>query len=171
MNINQRIRVLRKSLKMNQRDFGQQIGGMGQAGVSWLEQDGHTITDANIKLICNTFGVSERWLRDGSGDMHAQTRDDYVREFAERCGLGDTFVRIMNSFLSIDEADRAAAYRVITKVAADLMDGTADAEAARTASIDAKVAAYRAELIAEQEKSSSSSTPADAPADESEKRA
>lgn len=170
MNINQRIKELRKALGLNQKEFGARIG-MGQAGVSKLEQDGGTVIDQNIRLICTTFGVSERWLREGTGDMLAQTRDDYVREFAERCGLGDTFVRIMNSFLSIDEADRAAAYRVIAKVAADLMDGTADAEAARTASIDAKVAAYRAELIAEQEKSSSSSTQSAATADESEKRA
>lgn len=170
MTINQRIRELRKSLGLNQSEFGARIG-LKQSAASKMEQDGSAVVDQNIRLICNTFGVSERWLREGTGDMHAQTRDDYVRESAERCGLGDTFVRIMNSFLSIDEADRAAAYRVITKFAADLMDGTADAEAARTASIDAKVAAYRAELIAEQKKSSSSSTPADAPADESEKRA
>lgn len=170
MTINQRIKIFRKSLHLSQEEFGKRIG-LKKSAASWIEKEGSTITDANIRLICTTFGVSERWLREGAGDMHAQTRDDYVREFAERCGLGDTFVRIMNSFLSIDEADRAAAYRVIAKVAADLMDGTADAEAARTASIDAKVAAYRAELIAEQEKSSSSSTQSAATADESEKRA
>lgn len=156
MNINQRIRALRKSLKLNQKDFGQRIGGMGQAGVSWLEQDGHTITDANIRLICTTFGVSERWLREGAGDMLAQTRDDYVRAFAERCHLGETFIQVMKNFLALSEEDRATMFRLIQQVAAGLPAPALTKE--DEDEIDRKTANFRAELIAEKKASSSSST-------------
>ena len=39
MNINQRLKMLRKEMGLNQKDFGAKIG-LGQGAVSWIEKDG-----------------------------------------------------------------------------------------------------------------------------------
>ena len=49
MNINQRVRFLRKEiLKLNQSDFAAGLG-ISQTGVSSIEKDGATITDRVVK--------------------------------------------------------------------------------------------------------------------------
>lgn len=156
MSINQRIRILRKELGLSQGDFGKRIG-LKQGAVSKIEQEGSTVIDQNIRLICTTFGVSERWLREGTGDMLAQTRDDYVRAFAERCHLGETFIQVMKNFLALSEEDRATMFRLIQQVAAGLPAPTLSKED----EIEREVERYRQELLAEQRGNSSTSTPSD----------
>ena len=156
MTINQRIKIFRKSLHLSQEEFGKRIG-LKKSAASWIEKEGSTITDANIRLICTTFGVSERWLREGTGDMLAQTRDDYVRAFAERCHLGETFIQVMKNFLALSEEDRATMFRLIQQVAADLPAPAPSKED----EIEREVERYRQELLAEQKGSSSTSTPSD----------
>lgn len=153
--INQRIKEFRKSLHLNQEEFGKRIG-LKNSAVSKMEKDGSTVIDQNIRLICTTFGVSERWLREGAGDMLAQTRDDYVRAFAERCHLGETFIQVMKNFLALSEEDRATMFRLIQQVAAGLPAPALTKE--DEDEIDRKTANFRAELIAEKKASSSSST-------------
>ena len=152
--INQRIKEFRKSLHLNQEEFGKRIG-LKNSAVSKMEKDGSTVIDQNIRLICTTFGVSERWLREGAGDMLAQTRDDYVRAFAERCHLGETFIQVMKNFLALSDEDRATMFRLIQQVAADLPAPAPSKED----EIEREVERYRQELLAEQKGSSSTSTP------------
>lgn len=154
MTINQRIKIFRKSLHLSQEEFGKRIG-LKKSAASWIEKEGSTITDANIRLICTTFGVSERWLREGAGDMLAQTRDDYVRAFAERCHLGETFIQVMKNFLALSEEDRATMFRLIQQVAAGLPAPALSKED----EIEREVERYRQELLAEQRGNSSTSTP------------
>ena len=154
--INQRIKEFRKSLHLNQEEFGKRIG-LKNSAVSKMEKDGSTVIDQNIRLICTTFGVSEHWLREGAGDMLAQTRDDYVRAFAERCHLGETFIQVMKNFLALSEEDRATMFRLIQQVAAGLPAPALSKED----EIEREVERYRQELLAEQKGSSSTSTPSD----------
>jgi transcriptional regulator with XRE-family HTH domain len=63
-----RIRWLRKSLGLTQKDFAEKIQLKGNA-ISMLEQGRCSLTEQNIRLICMAFGVSEEWLRTGAGAM------------------------------------------------------------------------------------------------------
>ncbi len=63
-----RIKELRKSLGLNQADFGEKIG-ISNTAVSKWEKGENTIPDSAIKLICREFHVSETWLRTGAGEM------------------------------------------------------------------------------------------------------
>ena len=65
---NSRIRDLRKSLKLTQKDFAEKLG-MTQAAITFLEQGQTKLTDKQIKPICSIFGASEQWLKTGEGDM------------------------------------------------------------------------------------------------------
>ena len=126
MNINQRIKEVRKNLGYNQKDFGKRIG-MGQAGVSKLEQDGNTVTDQNIRIICDAFNVSERWLRTGEGPQQRETREALLDKLAEQYSLSPDGVDIIRAVLSLSPSEWDAAVGIIrslaTSLAGDHIDG------------------------------------------------
>ncbi len=64
----QRIRTVRKNLKLTQTEFGARIGVKGNT-VTGYETGLRTPSDAIILSICREFNVSEHWLRTGEGDM------------------------------------------------------------------------------------------------------
>ena len=78
--MNERIRTLRKVLKLRQSDFGKQIG-LTQTSLSMIERGTNTPTDKNIRLICSVFNVREEWLRTGNGKMFNDS--PYIKELCE----------------------------------------------------------------------------------------
>lgn len=78
---NERLKLLRKTLKFYQADFAEQIG-LSQTSLSMIEMGRNPLTDKNIKLICSTFNVNERWLRDGEGEMFAAA-SPYAKELEQ----------------------------------------------------------------------------------------
>jgi len=68
MNILDRIRLVRKTLGLNQGEFARRIG-LTQTSLSMIELEKSVLTEKNIKLICATFAVNEDWLRAGNGEM------------------------------------------------------------------------------------------------------
>jgi transcriptional regulator with XRE-family HTH domain len=66
--MNKRLKELRKTLKLNQRDFATKIG-IAQSGYSQIETGENALTEQNIKLICFTYDVNDSWLRSGEGEM------------------------------------------------------------------------------------------------------
>ena len=64
-----RIKELRKSLGLNQTEFGARIG-VGQTAIAGYESGNRGLSDAIIKSIVREFGVNETWLRTGAGEMY-----------------------------------------------------------------------------------------------------
>ena len=92
----QRMKLVRKTLKMNQRDFGKMIG-LTQTSLSMIEVGTNILTEKNIKLICATFNVREEWLREGQGKMFNDS--PYVKEICDV--LGDLTPETQKSLLVI----------------------------------------------------------------------
>ena len=63
----ERIRTLRKTLGLTQKQFAEKIG-VKQNTVAQYEIGRNVPTDMAINLICREFGVNEIWLRTGVGD-------------------------------------------------------------------------------------------------------
>jgi transcriptional regulator with XRE-family HTH domain len=63
-----RILEIRKKLGLNQGEFAKRLG-LSHTTISTTESGKTPLTEANIRLICFTFGVNETWLRNGTGDM------------------------------------------------------------------------------------------------------
>ena len=63
-----RLRAVRKALRLNQKSFAEQIG-LNQNSLSMIEKNRTPVTEKNVKLVCATFNVNEHWLRTGSGEM------------------------------------------------------------------------------------------------------
>lgn len=119
MTVNQRIKKLRKSLGMNQGEFGQKIG-MGQAGISKIEQDGSTVIDQNIRLICQTFHVSEQWLRTGAGPMESDDVSTMLARLQEEMDLTDLEMRLLQTYFSFSAEERQTFLAMAQKFAARL---------------------------------------------------
>ena len=63
-----RIKMLRKSLKLTQTEFAEKLG-ITIRGVQKWESGSVNIKPSSIKLICTTFNVNPSWLETGAGDM------------------------------------------------------------------------------------------------------
>lgn len=64
--MNERIRMIRKDLRMNQTEFGRELG-CSQTAVAKYES-GMVVPDQTLrKLICEKFNVCETWLETGKG--------------------------------------------------------------------------------------------------------
>lgn len=77
--MNGRIRELRKTLELSQKEFAQKIG-LKQNAISYMEKNGATVTEQNIKAICSQFSVNENWFRTGNGKMFLES-EKKQREF------------------------------------------------------------------------------------------
>lgn len=189
MTINQRIREFRKQEGLNQTEFGERIK-LKHGAVSKLEQDGNTVTDQNVHMICETFGVAERWLRTGEGEMRVNDDRLYIRKLAQQYQLPGLHADVIEAWLSLSDSQRDALLGLMRELA----ERTAAASAAREADhigvpanmatvedsstvspiteqssavrpqdvdIEKEVAAYRAELEAQQRGQSPSAGTAD----------
>ena len=63
-----RIKELRKSLGLNQTEFGARLG-ITPSAISGYEIGTRVPSDAIILSICREFGCNETWLRAGEGEM------------------------------------------------------------------------------------------------------
>jgi transcriptional regulator with XRE-family HTH domain len=66
--INQRIAMLRRTLKMTQKEFSGKIFISGSFQAS-IELGKKKVNDRLVRLIVTTYGVCEKWLRTGEGEI------------------------------------------------------------------------------------------------------
>lgn len=68
----ERLKKLRKNLDLTQQAFADKIG-MKQNTIAQYEMGRTTPSDAIVFSICREFGVNERWLRNGEGEMFVKS--------------------------------------------------------------------------------------------------
>ena len=70
-----RLKQLRETLGLNQTKFAKHLC-ITQTAYSMIENGNRSLADKYIKVICSEFAVSERWLREGTGDMFVYFPDE-----------------------------------------------------------------------------------------------
>lgn len=100
--IRERIKQLRKTLKLNQQDFGSTIGLSADA-VYNIEKGRAEPKELMLQLICTTYKVNESWLLHGEGEIfYTPTADEELATFVGEV-LGesdDSFKKQLISALS-----------------------------------------------------------------------
>ena len=114
--INGRIKCVRKDQSLNQQEFGDKIG-LKQGAISKMEQDGNAVIDQNIRLICDTFNVSEKWLRTGEGEMYEETNDVLLKQLATQYKLEGEKLELIRNFLMLDDEQQEAIVRAACVIA------------------------------------------------------
>lgn len=139
---NERVRLLRAELNLTMEEFGAELG-VSRAAISNIENGNRNLTNQMAGAICNKFGVSEDWLKTGSGSMFVRSIADTASRFAAENGLGTIEESLIREYLNLSEHERDIFRKYLKRVVIDIT--AADDEP----TIDQKVAAYRAELEAE----------------------
>jgi transcriptional regulator with XRE-family HTH domain len=68
--IHERLKAVRNSLNLSQRDFCKPIF-LEQSAYARIEQGKTRANDRIIELVCAKYSVSKAYLKDGTGDMWA----------------------------------------------------------------------------------------------------
>lgn len=111
--MNERIKELRKTLKLSQEEFGNRIGITG-SGISKIESGANNVAERTIKAICKEFNVSYMWLTNGEGEMFIDSDDDFL-ERIDRIMMGESDARknIFKALLYASDEDIEAFARIM----------------------------------------------------------
>lgn len=107
MSIGDRIREIRKERSLTQTDFGEKIG-FKQTAIGQFENGTRTVSDRTIILICNAYGVSEEWLRDGIGEMFVQDDNFLLSSLSQQYGLDNLDRKIIETYIRLPDIQRSA---------------------------------------------------------------
>ncbi|MCL1929155.1 MAG: helix-turn-helix domain-containing protein [Treponema sp.] len=105
--VNQRIRKLRKELKLTQNEFSSVIT-ISSGQLACIETEKRVVNDRTIKLICDSFKTNSEWLRTGKGEIFVEDKDNRYNKII---ALYDTLkpkyqefiLDAINSFIKMQE--------------------------------------------------------------------
>ena len=119
----ERIRELRKALKLTLDRFGERVG-VKKSALSQIENGKSGVTDQMIKSICREFDVSETWIRTGEGEMFPPV--DRRTEIARltRQLLNEEEDSFKNRFISMLADLSVEEWEFLDKRAKQLYEGT-----------------------------------------------
>lgn len=102
--MNERIKYLRKFLRLSQDDFGDKIGIRG-ASVSLIENGKRNVSNQVVTSICREFGINESWLKFGKGEMYSEMSKAEKASKLVGSVLGSTEDEfILNTFIALGQA-------------------------------------------------------------------
>lgn len=113
--IGERIKELRKALKLTQTAFAERIG-IRQNSVAVLESGKNTPSDQTIAFICREFRVSEDWLRTGEGEMFVPTPSTVVDQLCEEYDLDGAARVVLEKFITLPPEEQEVIIEYICSV-------------------------------------------------------
>ena len=117
--MNERLKQLRKALKLNQVDFGAKLSLTGSA-ISRYESGVNAMADNIVLLICREFDVNEEWLRYGTGSMFSQKNTDLIEQLSDKYDLGLYGRQLLETYLELSDSDKRAVERFVAHLTANV---------------------------------------------------
>lgn len=164
MTLGERIKKVRRTLDLTQREFGERIS-IKQNSVAQIEM-GRNTSDQTIVSICREFNINETWLRTGEGDPFVQRskEDELAQVFSAISASDDELIkRIIRAYWKLDSKEKAAVKKLIDGFSSDGSSASPAAPAfapapARTIEEEARAEAkeYYYQLLAEKERAARS---------------
>lgn len=103
--MNERIKLLRKTLGLNQKDFGDKLG-ITDASVSRIEKGERNPSEQTIKSICREFNVNYAWLLEGKGEMFSALPETLLDEVAEEYELDELDKLLVKKYMQLPHEKR-----------------------------------------------------------------
>ena len=108
MSIGNRLKQIRKALKMNQTDFGSRIN-LSQTTIGQYEKETRPITERVISQLVAEYNINEEYLRHGNGAMFCHQPTDLVTELAAKLQLTSREQQLLLAY-STFPADRRESF-------------------------------------------------------------
>lgn len=104
--MNERIKILRKSLGMTQDDFGKKLG-LARNSIANYEIGRRIPTNAVITSICREFNINENWLRYGQEPMN-NPMEDRLSTYMAQIAIGeDDFIKdLIEVYMELDQTSK-----------------------------------------------------------------
>ena len=129
--MNARIKAIRKTVGLNQTEFGARIG-VKQTTIAGYETGASTPMDAVISSICREFNVDEHWLRTGEGDMFDQSYEQAeTARMIESISDSPAMRSLLATWAQLSDENKAVFERFAADYVDDYMRRKAEAETAR----------------------------------------
>lgn len=116
MESGEKLKRIRNYLKLNQEEFGRQLG-ITKSSVSRMENGTINLTDQMAKLISKTFNVDYFWLTEGKGEMFVKLPSSMLDSLADRYKLSDKGKIILKAYMEAPEEQQTAIEAFLTDIA------------------------------------------------------
>ena len=120
--INARVKAVRKAKRLKQAEFGAAIG-LKQVAISIMEQEGRTVTEQNIAMICQKFHVRREWLETGEGEMFNVGETGIFAEFAKEYQLSLPEQQLTRYLVHLSHAEREQILSLLEHMTQALQEG------------------------------------------------
>lgn len=119
INLNNRIKLLRKTLGLTQEIFAQKIG-ITKSSVSLLESGQNKASSQTIYILCKEFNVNEEWLRNGTGEMFNDEDKELEYYLGQISADSDEFKRsLIKNICKLSPEEWETLKRVVTETCID----------------------------------------------------
>ena len=120
-----RVRKLRKTLDLTQKEFGSRIGIKGNT-VAQYELGRSNPVDSVVSLIIREYNVSEEWLRNGEGEMFRPTPSSALEQLAKDYNLSNAASKIIEKFVTLKPEKRKELLDLFLEIAKVLEESDID---------------------------------------------
>ena len=133
MEMQDRIKAIRKHVNMTQAEFATSLGLGPYSAAAWEKKDAQIPTESMQLLICKTFGIDLHWLKTGEGEMFAgKSADEIAIENALRDVGGSTALRaFLSAWSRLNDANRAVLDKFVDDYVAEYQSRAAAESVAR----------------------------------------
>lgn len=150
--MNERIKELRKLLKISQDSFSSKIN-ISRSHYALIEGGSKNLTDRVISDVCREFNVNEEWLRNGTGNIFVEPDTFSLDSYLKQRGMTEEELDIIKGVFEIPVEFRMQAIgyfktKILPKLRLNDETSSTKEETMQT-NIDEEVAAFRQELEAE----------------------
>lgn len=123
--MNERIKKIRKSLKMTQEEFANVLG-LSRNFISQVESGTKKPSTRTKNDICREFNVSEKWLKTGYGDMYIIPIEEETLLISELIEKDNPVYDLVKSIIKIYKDLDTKSQKVLEKFCVDLADELSD---------------------------------------------
>ena len=110
--LNERLKVLRKYLKLNQSDFGAKLG-VSHAAISALERGESNLSERMAIIISSVFDVNLEWLLYGNGSMLLNKENFFIDELTREFNLDSMDKEIVLTYLKLSSSEREGVKKML----------------------------------------------------------
>ena len=116
MNSNMRIKELRQALNLSQEEFGKKIS-CSRDVINNYERQRANVPPPTELAIASAFGVNINWLRDGTGEMFLETKDQFIDKLAGQYGLDEFMKKVISAYSELSANEKDVIKSFIAKIA------------------------------------------------------